>query len=48
MAEHLDGGPSRCSLAEAAWDHELGLRVSEAATNGAEVLADGRRWARRG
>jgi hypothetical protein len=44
MAEHLDGGPSRCSLAEAAWDHELGLRVAEAADTGSEVVADGGRW----
>ena len=45
MAERVDGGPSRCSLAEAAWDHELSLRVAEAAASGREVAADGRRWA---
>ena len=44
MAERVDGGPSRCSLAEAAWDHELGLRMAEAADTGREVTADGSRW----
>ena len=48
MAHHVGGGPSRCSLAEAAWDHELGLRVAAAATSGDEVVADGRRWSGRG
>ena len=47
MAEHVAGGPSRCSLADAAWDHELGLRVAEAVASGGEVVADGRRWAER-
>ncbi len=47
MAEHVAGGPSRCSLAEAAWEHELGLRMAEAAATGSEVVADGRRWAGR-
>ena len=45
MAERVEGGPSRCSLADAAWDHELGLRVAEAAATGREVVADGGRWA---
>ena len=44
MAERVDGGPSRCSLADAAWDQELGLRVAEAAETGREVVADGTRW----
>lgn len=45
MAERVGGGPSRCSLADAAWDHELGLRIAEAAASGREVTADGSRWA---
>jgi len=48
MAERVDGGPSRCSLADAAWDHELGLRVAEAAETGREVVADGARWSAAG
>ena len=44
MAERTEGGPSRCSLADAAWDHELGLRMAEAADTGREVTADGSRW----
>jgi predicted dehydrogenase len=39
MAEHVAGGPSFCSLAEAAWDHELSLRILEAVEARQPVLA---------
>jgi predicted dehydrogenase len=34
MAEYVDGGTGFCSLAEAAWDHELTLRMGEAVASG--------------
>ena len=44
MAEYLEGGPSFCSLAEGAWDHEVGLRIAEAVASGEEVRASGSIW----
>jgi Oxidoreductase family, NAD-binding Rossmann fold len=37
MLEYLEGGSAFCSLAEAAWDHELSLAMAEAATTGRTV-----------
>lgn len=45
MADYLDGGPPVCSLAEAAWDQELGLRVLEAIETGRPVRASSQPWA---
>ena len=44
MAAYVEGGPAFCSLAEAAWDHELGLRMAEAAESGLPVRADPQAW----
>lgn len=45
MAEYVDGAPGFCNLAEAAWDHELSLRMGEAISSGGPVRADGKPWA---
>jgi hypothetical protein len=42
MAAYIEGGPAFCSLAEAAWDQELALRMAEAWTTGRPVRADAR------
>jgi predicted dehydrogenase len=44
MAQYVEGGPEFCGLAEAAWDHELSLRMSEAASSGRSVRAIGEAW----
>lgn len=44
MGEWLAGGPDVCSLADAAQDHYLGLRVAEAARTGEAVRATGHVW----
>ncbi len=46
MTSYVDGGPSFCSLAEAAWDQELAIRVAEAADTRRSVRASGERWRR--
>jgi hypothetical protein len=40
MGAYVEGGPALCSLAEAAWDHELGLRMAEAASSGRTVRVE--------
>jgi predicted dehydrogenase len=45
MAEYTDGGPGFCSLAEAAWDHELTLRMDQALASGEVIRASGALWA---
>lgn len=45
MTEYIDGGPSFCSLAEAAWDHELSLRIGEAAQAAEPIRVTGEPWA---
>ncbi len=45
MAEYAEGGPGFCTLAEAAWDHELSLRMLDAATSGEPVRVSGAAWA---
>ena len=47
MAEYVDGGPEFCSLAEAAWDHELSLRMNEAVSSGRPVRAQANAWSQR-
>lgn len=44
MAAWLDGGPDVCSLADAAQDHYLTLRIADAARSGEEVRAAGHVW----
>lgn len=44
MAEYVGGGPPFCGLAEAAWDHELSLRMKEVATSGDPARAAGQAW----
>jgi len=44
MADHLDGGPALCSLAEAAWDQELSLRMEAAWSTDRPIRVDARRW----
>jgi hypothetical protein len=40
MVAYVVGGPAFCSLAEAAWDQELGLRMAEAAESGHPVRVE--------
>jgi hypothetical protein len=40
MGAYVEGGPALCSLAEAAWDHELGLRMAEVASSGRPVRVE--------
>jgi len=40
MAAYIEGGPAFCSLAEAAWDQELALRMAAALTTSRPVRAD--------
>jgi hypothetical protein len=44
MAEYREGGTGFCSLAEAAWDHELAIRLGEAVASGAPVRVAGTAW----
>lgn len=44
MAAYVEGGPAFCSLAEAAWNQELGLRMAEAAESALPVRADPTAW----
>lgn len=45
MAEYVDGGPEFCGLAEAAWNHELSLRMGRAVSSGGPVHVVGTAWA---
>lgn len=45
MAEYVQGGRSFCTLAEAAWDHELSLRIGEAADSGRSIRVTAQLWA---
>jgi len=44
MAAYVGGGSAFCSLAEAAWNQELSLRMGEAWSSGHPVSIDARRW----
>jgi predicted dehydrogenase len=46
MAAYAAGGPSFCSLADAAQDHYLGLMIGQAVQTGESVVADCQPWAR--
>lgn len=46
MAAYAAGGPSFCSLADAAQDHYLGLMIDRAVQTGEMVIADRQPWAR--
>ena len=44
MAEYRDGGAAFCSLAEAAWDQELTIRLDEAVASGMPIRVAGTAW----
>jgi predicted dehydrogenase len=45
MTAYAAGGPSFCSLADAAQDHYLGLMIDQAVKTGEKVIADRQPWA---